>query len=413
MISTQPTSIGAARVAARGQRPAPGKRRVCLLACPLGWGGSELHTVQLARTLLERGNAVTVLEFGQALFAEHGHLPPEVRLITLRLDVPPEQVSFRRWVRILRGLDCEAAVFAKGQVHLGSVALDLAARLCFRRFIAIEHVSPPVLPAPRSKRHFGFVPGLGLWRRRLQWQVYRRSLGPHRIIGVSRALLGELGAYHFPRRKLVAVPNGIDAERYRPDPVQRAAQRAQWGVPADAFVFGTVGRLVIHHKGQDLAIEAFARVRAQNPQLDPWYVLVGEGPDQARLEAIAHGAGVAHRVIFAGYTDRPWEAQTGLDVFVLSSHMEGTPLALLEAMAAGVRPIAMNVGGVADVIADPGIGWLVRAGDRPALLAAMQAALLQAPAEREAMSARAREHVRRSFQARTQFGKIAELVEQG
>lgn len=412
MISTQPTLIGEARSPARGQLPAPGKRRVCLLACPLGWGGSELHTAELARTLAERGNAVTVLEFGPPLFAAHGHLPPEVRLITLQFDVPAEQVSFRRWMRILRSLHCDAAVFAKGQVHLGSVALDLAARLCFRRYIAIEHVSPPALPAPRSKRHFGFVPGLGLWRKRLQWQVYQRSLGPQQVICVSRALLRELGEYWYPRRKLVAVPNGIDSDRYRPDPLQGAAQRAKWGVPPNASVFGTVGRLVIHHKGQDLAIDAFARLRAANPEHDPWYVLIGEGPDRARLEAHAHGAGVAHRVVFAGYTERPWEAQTGLDVFVLSSHMEGTPLALLEAMACGIRPIATDVGGVADVIADPSLGWLVRPRDPAGLLAAMQAALLQTPDERSAMSARAREHVQRSFQARTQFAKIAELVEQ-
>ena len=122
---------------------APGRRRVCVLSCPTGWGGAELHTVELVRTLVERGNAVTLVQFGKPFFATHARLPEGVRLVTLRFDVPPQQVAFGRWIRILWGLRCDAGVFAKAQVDTGSLALDLAARLCFRRYIVIEQVSPP------------------------------------------------------------------------------------------------------------------------------------------------------------------------------------------------------------------------------------------------------------------------------
>jgi glycosyltransferase involved in cell wall biosynthesis len=369
--------------------------------------------VELIRTLIQRGDAVTLVELGEQVFAAHAALPAGVRLVGFQFELSPREVEFTRWLRLLRSIPCDAAVFAKGHVSVGNAGLDLAARLCFPRYTVIEHISPPPPPAPaRPKKHLGFIPGLGFWRVPYIWAIYARSLGPRKIIGVSRALLRELRRdYWYPRRKLIPVPNGIDTERNRPDPVNRAASRAAWGVPADALVFGTVGRLLISHKQQDIAIAAFAELRSRHPDRDPWYVLVGEGPDRRQLEAVAREAGVGHRVVFAGFSERPWELHCAFDVFVLSSRTEGTPLALLEGMASGACPIAMDVGGVADVIADPSLGWLVPAGDRAGLLAAMEAALLQSPAERAAMARRAREHVRRGFEAREQFGKVAALVE--
>jgi glycosyltransferase involved in cell wall biosynthesis len=395
------------RVGRGGERA----RRVCVLACPKGWGGAELHTVDLVRTLVARGDAVTLVEFGEPYFGSHSELPAEVRLITLQFDVAPEQVGFARWVPILRRIPCDAAVFAKGQVILGSPGLDLAARFCFPRYTVIEHISPPKPPPVKRKRYLGVLPGPGLWRAERIWRIYRRSIGPKRIIGVSRALLRELREYGYPPRKMIAVPNGIDSDLYRPDPVRRETSRDAWGVAVDAFVFGTVGRLMISHKQQDVAIGVFAELRRACPDHDPWYVLVGEGPDRRQLEAIAREAGVAHRVVFAGFSDRPWDMHCGFDVFVLPSRMEGTPLALLETMASGACPIAMDVGGVADVIADPGLGWLVPPGDRDRLFTAMREALLQSPAERAAMARRARAHVEQSFRAQEQFGKVAALVE--
>ena len=386
-------------------------RHVCLLSQPIAWGGTELYTVELAATLVARGHSVTLVEFGGSLFATRARLADGVRLVTLEFDVPPDAVTFRRWVRILRGLRGYGAVFIKGQINMGSLALDLAARLCFRRYIVIEQISPPRPPPARSKRHFGFVPGLGLWRLPHIWPTYQRSFGPQRIVGVSRRLLGELQEYRYPRRKLLAVPNGVDTEMYRPDPVQGAATREAWGVPPDALVFGTVARLLVSHKAQNLAVDAFAKLRSAHPDRDPWYVLVGEGPDRDKLETQAREAGVGHRGVFAGYTEQPRAAHCGLDIFVLPSKVEGTPIALLEAIACGVCPIAMDVGGVADVIPDPSLGWLVPAADREALLAAMRDALLQTPEERATMGRLARGHVEREFQASDQFGKIAALLE--
>jgi glycosyltransferase involved in cell wall biosynthesis len=255
------------------------------------------------------------------------------------------------------------------------------------------------------------VPGLGLWWYKAVWGVRLRYVGPHRVVTVSRPALEELQRYGCPAEKLVAIPNGVDVDRNRPDPALRAAARERWGVPAEAVVFGTVARLAYWHKGQDIAIEQFAELLRRTGRRDVWYVLVGDGPDRERLETQARTAGVGDRVLFTGYSEQPWEAHCGIDFPLLASRFEGTPLALAEAMAAGSVPIAMSVGGMPDLIPSEAIGWLVPSGDRPGFLAALEAALALTPAARRTMGARAREHVVAQFNGAVQYGKVAALLE--
>jgi len=324
------------------------------------------------------------------------------------------QRGLRSWYRFLRTLGTDVAVLAKGWPEVGSPWLDLACRLAFRgRFLTIEHSTPPRRSAKTSRRHFGgLVPGLGLWWYAAGLRVYTRSLFPRRIVTVSRALADELVQhYRFPASKVVPVPNGVDGERFAPDPEARARVRAAWKVPADAILFGNVGRLRILDKGVDVAIEAFARLCAANPDRPLWCVLVGSGGDEAALKAQARDSGWGHRILFPGATDRPWEAHCGLDVFLMPSRFEGIGLSLLEAMACGCCPVAMGVGGIKDVVTDGALGWAVPPGDREAFLRCMQAALDVGPEGRAAIGARARAHVLARFRAKDQYGKLADVIE--
>jgi glycosyltransferase involved in cell wall biosynthesis len=400
-----------------GVAPAMQPQRVCIIMQNLGWGGSELHTLELARALIARGHAVTVVELGLPVFDEHPVVRElGVRVVRIDLGKPPESVGFGEWRRVFRGLGCDLAVFSKGWVFAGSAMLDLAARLTFRRYITIEHVTPPPRPRKGSRRYLGAIPGSWWWRKMLFEQgppVYIRSVGPERIIGVSRAVVEELRGYSFPRRKLRPIPNGIDGERYRPDPVARAATRAAWGIPANALVLGTVGRLTLEHKGQDVAVALFARLVAEHPGRDLRYILVGDGPDREPLERQVASLGLSDRVRLVGHSERPWEAHAALDLFVMPSHFEGIGLVLLEAMASGAVPIAFGVGGVRDVIADPGLGWLVAPEDREEMYRALQAAVALPVQERAVMAGRCRAHVLLHYRAVEQYRKIVTLLEGG
>ena len=118
--------------------------------------------------------------------------------------------------------------------------------------------------------------------------------------------------------------------------------------------------------------------------------MFGDGAGPAALRARARALGLGERVRFPGHVPAR-EALAQLAVFVLSSHMESAPLALLEAMTAGVPVVATRVGGVPELVPD-GAGLLVAPGDPEALAAAI-ASLLDDPARASAQAAAARRHV--------------------
>src|SRR6185369_2061277 len=108
-------------------------------------------------------------------------------------------------------------------------------------------------------------------------------------------------------------------------------------------------------------------------------LVVGDGSQRSELQQRAAECGLADRIMFAGFQSdtAPWYA--AMDAFVLPSLTEGTPLALLEAMAARVPVIATAVGGVPTVINSGEHGILVQAADAEALAGAMREVMLDAP----------------------------------
>jgi len=140
-------------------------------------------------------------------------------------------------------------------------------------------------------------------------------------------------------------------------------------------------------------------------------LLVGEGPHEKALREMASRILPPGRVIFSPFCDRPWEALSALDVFLMPSLNEGLPLALVEAMACGCCPVTIAVGGVPEVVTSPELGWVVPAGDADAFTAAMTAAASRTPEQRAIMGKRAREHVVANFDGAVQFHRLADVIE--
>ena len=103
--------------------------------------------------------------------------------------------------------------------------------------------------------------------------------------------------------------------------------------------------------------------------VDALLLLVGDGDDRERLEQLAHELGVARSCLFLGYQEdvAPWYAIS--DAVVLTSASEGTPVTIIEALAAGRPVVATDVGGVSDVVDEGETGFLVPPGDTEALAA--------------------------------------------
>jgi glycosyltransferase involved in cell wall biosynthesis len=162
--------------------------------------------------------------------------------------------------------------------------------------------------------------------------------------------------------QLHVISNGIDTRRFVPDPDARVRVRAALGIPEDAWVVGTVGRLA-PEKNQGMLIDGMAPMLDKRRHL----VIIGDGPERAALEARAAATLRSEFVHFTGARDDTHALLAALDVFALTSVSEGLPLVLLEAMATRLPVVSTSVGGVPDLVEQDVTGYLVDSRDAIAL----------------------------------------------
>ena len=190
------------------------------------------------------------------------------------------------------------------------------------------------------------IPAHALPRRQILWAAAQAD----GAITVCQALKDEMIALGVAGERIAVLRNGVDLALFRPQ--DRAPLRARYGLGGPTLI--SVGHL-IERKAHDLVIEAL-------PHLPDFrLMIVGDGPEEAKLRALAARLGVAARVDFLGR--RPHEELPGLyaaaDALVLASSREGWANVLLEAMACGTPVVASNVWGTPEVIAVPEAGRLM------------------------------------------------------
>jgi len=208
-----------------------------------------------------------------------------------------------------------------------------------------------------------------------------------RLIAVGpqvRDDLVELGV--APPEKFSVIRLGIDLEhRVGGD---GAELRRQFGIPAERFVVGWVGRMTGIKRVPDV-LAAFERLIDLG--VDAQLVLVGDGPERAALERKAQELRIQRRTLFAGYQRDIGPYYDLFDALLLPSANEGTPVVAIEALAGQVPVVATRVGGVPDVVRDGIDGFLTEVGDVDALGSRL-AELAGDPELRARMGATAREH---------------------
>jgi glycosyltransferase involved in cell wall biosynthesis len=184
------------------------------------------------------------------------------------------------------------------------------------------------------------------------------------------------------------IPLGLDLDELLGVREPSGVLRELLGI-GDAPLIGMLGRLV-PIKDVASAIDAVNRVPAAH------LAVIGDGEDRAVLEARVASLGLERRVHFVGWRHDVAAVLADIDVALLTSRNEGTPVALIEAAAAGRAAVATDVGGVRSVVTDGVGGLMVPAGDVAAIAAALDA-LLGDPARRATMGDAARAHVRERF----------------
>ncbi len=193
--------------------------------------------------------------------------------------------------------------------------------------------------------------------------------------------------------RIVLIPNGvpIPADPINEDGCRRI--REEFGIPWDAPVVGTVGRLV-EAKGYHHLLDAVAGLHAGFPALR--WLLVGDGPLRRDLAEAAQRRGLESVLVFAGFRDDIDDLLSAMDVWVMSSLREGLPVALLEAMAAARPIVATTVGGIPDAVTNGESALLVPPGDPEGLRAAI-GRLLTDPGLARALAREARRRAEREY----------------
>lgn len=324
---------------------------------PDAGGGAERVAYEVYRRLASWGAEVTVVTTaGEGRDWEEGS---DLRVV----EVPS--------VDLTRRIGLQASVTRGATRRARRLASELrphvlhANSLQFQTSVAAARLQRRSgLPLVLTAHLGGFEHLPGPWRALAG--AHERSVGRYltrragRIIAVSEAVRTHLLLMDVPGERIRVVPNGVDHDVYHPAPLREE------GAPVSLLF---VGRLV-PNKGPDILLEAFAELRRE--RLPVRLTVVGDGPMRANLEWRARSLGVATDVTFSGPSDDVAGHLRRADVFVRPTLTEGMPLAVLEAMAAGVCVVASDVPGNAWLLDQGKLGALFPAGDARGLAASLR-----------------------------------------
>lgn len=340
--------------------------RILHVLAPAPFGGLERVVADLAAGLAARGHDVHVAAVVDGF--EDGH--PFLRGLGVPAHVVP--CTARGYLREVAEVDALRRRLRPDVVHTHGYRAD------------VLHGRPAGTPVATTVH--GFTGG-GV-RNRLYEALQRRAFRRFDAVIAVSAPLAERLRTTVPAPRLHRVPNAWCGG----PALSRAEARAALGLAPDAFVVGWVGR-VSREKGADVLLDALARLRDV-----PWTAsLIGAGPEMEALRRRPGQLGMEDRVRWHGVVPGAAALFAAFDVFALSSRTEGTPMALLEAIAAGVPVVAARVGGVPDVVGARE-ALLVPPEDPPALAAAI-ARVRAEPEEAAARALAARERLRTAFGA--------------
>ncbi len=350
-------------------------------------GGAErLVVFDVTRLPRERYEAVV------CCLVEHGALADEVQRVGIPIVVlggfpglahPPRLIHLFRIIRRVR----------PDIVHTHLQSANL-----FARALAILARVPVVVASEHnvySGKHRRYI--------YLERLLAKKT---HAIIAVSDEVRRYLAAQLGISPELIRViPNGVDC--LVPNPVRVAEMRAKLAIDGETFVLGVVASLT-PKKGHEHLIRALPLLKQPGRFR---LLLAGEGPERSRLAQLAESLGVAGQLTFLGLQRNVADVLALLDLFVLPSLTEGMPLALLEAMAAGVPVLATSVGGVPEVVRHGKTGWLVPAASSSALAEAIED-LADRPMVRRNMSLAGRVAVQASYSANHHVAELDRLYVQ-
>lgn len=210
----------------------------------------------------------------------------------------------------------------------------------------------------------------------------------------------------FPVDKIEVIPNGIDVERFQPDPTARPSVRDELGVPMHTRLIGILAALR-PEKNHALFVRAAAVCAAAYPDVD--FVIIGDGPERSGIEKQIQATHFANRFHLLGSRSDTERLLAALDIFTLTSHNEANPVSILEALACGVPTVATDVGSVSENVRPDTTGFLIQPGNAEELMTRWSQ-LLNDPALAQRLGSFGRAWVERTGSLNSMVGGYQRLI---
>ncbi len=340
------------------------KIAVCHLISGDLWAGAEVQAYTLLASLVDH----PAFELS-AILLNHGRLSEKLRDLGIpSIVVDESKLSF---ATVLRKVGARLKSNLPQILHSHRYKENLIAGL-LKRHCHIDHL---VRTVHGSIEHKAGIKGVKA--RLYSFLDTRSSRRFDRIISVSDDLARQL-AERYAESKIVTIHNAVDAAKIIPIR-QREEVRCDLGVAADQPLIGVVGRLVAV-KGLERFLAVAKRIVAAQPRTV--FLIVGDGPLQGECQQNILALGLQENVIMTGFREDVVDVINSLDIYVMTSHHEGIPMTLLEALALSRPVVAMSVGGIPEIIEDGVSGILVASGD----IEKMAAACIKLIAEKKTAS---------------------------
>jgi len=405
-------------------------RKILFVTNTNEYGGAEKHLLELIRRLREVPVQVCILCFDMDFFTER--LGPGDNVDVITCKKAPE--TLRDWAGLFRRIHPDVAVFVYCWFWaLPWMAVVGAWRAGIRRRFSIQHLFTAPYPLPEDFRK--------AWRQR---QSIRRRLA--RLLGreprekpawmtglplcvpasLSTPLQLKLSAYlckrticvsdelrhrlvkefGFPPWKTTTVHNGVSISEFVPSESRRYEVRARLGLDRDEFVLVCVAGLR-EQKRIDILIQAVSSVLRNGVRCKSF--IVGDGPLRDQLTGQVRELGLSGNGFFEGFQEDVRPYLQASSAFILTSHMEGLPFSLLEAMACGLPSIVTDVGGNTEVVTHRVHGLIAPRGSVDAVSEAITY-LATHPQERAQMARMARTRVCDAFDIEKAMAEIRRVI---
>lgn len=227
-----------------------------------------------------------------------------------------------------------------------------------------------------------------------------------RVIVVNKGMKRALSLLGVSEDRVVVIPMGVSS--FQNKKKDKIDIRREFGIGDKAFVVGYCGRLS-PEKGIHVLIKAFSKAYIHNEiPSDSRLLIVGDGAERGRLESLAVRMKIADALIFTGLRTDVHRILSAMDVFVLPSFTEGSPLSLLEAMMAGKPTIASRIPAICEIIRHEYNGLLIEPGSEHALREAI-VQLYSKKKLRRGLSIKARSYVTQHHDIESTFRRVLNI----